>query len=316
MWHRSTFPGWRSILVASASLFAVPQVVAAQLIPVKTVPIAAGDQFMLFPSRNLGMAGVAIALDDPLLDPFVNPAKGSRTPETRLFVAPTLYDVSNDLAVGRSLPVGAQFRTRDWFGALLLSLQELEGPDPGFVPAFEPFPGSPLPQPRVLSESSHDNIYTFAMVGRELQEARISLGASVFWAGLDALEGVELLFPSASRVEQSGDVLDLRVGVAGQLPGERTWEALLVHNRIDMTYEFDRVLVRGGVPALVRAPELDQTNTWGLHLGYVAPLEAEGWRVGAILLQGPPEDPELRVDEHPARPGRYMGVRCGRGDIA
>src|SRR5207249_1794928 len=39
----------------------------AQLIQVKTLPIADGDQWRFFPSANVGMAGVSIALSDTLL---------------------------------------------------------------------------------------------------------------------------------------------------------------------------------------------------------------------------------------------------------
>ena len=43
----------------------------AQVIPLKTVPVATGDQFLLLPSQRLGMGGVSIALDDALLDPSI-----------------------------------------------------------------------------------------------------------------------------------------------------------------------------------------------------------------------------------------------------
>ena len=62
----------RATLVALALL--LPATAPGQLIPIKTVPIAQADQFDLFPSRNLAMGGVSIAIDDPWLDPFVNPA--------------------------------------------------------------------------------------------------------------------------------------------------------------------------------------------------------------------------------------------------
>ncbi len=48
----------------------------AQLIPIRTVPVASGDQFLTVPSGPLGMRGVMIALDDSLADGWVNPAKG------------------------------------------------------------------------------------------------------------------------------------------------------------------------------------------------------------------------------------------------
>ena len=62
----------------------VPTPIASQLISLKTVPVATGDQFLTLPSDKLGMGGVAIALDDAWLDPFVNPAKGSLIEESAL----------------------------------------------------------------------------------------------------------------------------------------------------------------------------------------------------------------------------------------
>src|SRR3970282_1491885 len=68
--------GTRRILLPTLLLMAAPAAIAgplaAQLIPVRSVPVAAGDQFLIYPSRNLAMGGVSVALRDPLLDPFVN----------------------------------------------------------------------------------------------------------------------------------------------------------------------------------------------------------------------------------------------------
>ena len=58
----------------------------AQLISIKTVPVASGDQFLIFPSQKLGMGNVSIAVDDHLLDPFHNPAKGIRNIKTSLYL--------------------------------------------------------------------------------------------------------------------------------------------------------------------------------------------------------------------------------------
>ena len=62
---------WRSLALRATPL-------AAQLIQIKTLPIADGDQWRFFPSANQGLGGVSIALRDSLLDPFDNPAKGAR----------------------------------------------------------------------------------------------------------------------------------------------------------------------------------------------------------------------------------------------
>src|SRR5437773_8512427 len=67
--------GLRAVrLVVPLLCLAAP--VRAQLIPIKTIPIAQGDQFQIFPANNLGMGSVSIALADSLNDPFVNPEIG------------------------------------------------------------------------------------------------------------------------------------------------------------------------------------------------------------------------------------------------
>ena len=76
----------KQVLFIVFLLIFLPMTALAQLISLKTVPIATGNQFRIFPSQNLGMGGVSIAVNDPLLDPFVNPAKGSRIKETVVFV--------------------------------------------------------------------------------------------------------------------------------------------------------------------------------------------------------------------------------------
>lgn len=68
------------VLIMSALLaFATPAF--AQFIDIKTVPIATGEQFLIYPSRNLGFGGLSLAVRDPLGDPFANPAKGSALPD-------------------------------------------------------------------------------------------------------------------------------------------------------------------------------------------------------------------------------------------
>ena len=70
--------GERALRISTLLLMALSRPTPAQLISIKAVPIAQGDQFAIFPSNNFGMGGVSIALADTLLDPCVNPAKGAR----------------------------------------------------------------------------------------------------------------------------------------------------------------------------------------------------------------------------------------------
>src|ERR1043165_7835191 len=67
-----TVPG---ALALSALFLMTAPTLGAQLISIKTVPIAQGDQFDIFPSQHRGMGGVSLALADTLLYPFRNPAQ-------------------------------------------------------------------------------------------------------------------------------------------------------------------------------------------------------------------------------------------------
>src|SRR5438045_8121548 len=93
----------------------------AQLIPIKTIPIAQGDQFQIFPANNLGLGSVSIALSDSVNDPFVNPATGTRVRSARFFGTPTIYSVSRNAGGGRSLPFAILARATVWYGGLALA---------------------------------------------------------------------------------------------------------------------------------------------------------------------------------------------------
>ncbi|GEM_PF-5426942 len=51
-------------------LFGSASITTGQIIPIKTVPLATGNQLLIFPSENLASGGISIATDDALLDPF------------------------------------------------------------------------------------------------------------------------------------------------------------------------------------------------------------------------------------------------------
>src|SRR5437899_13104104 len=108
----------------SSLLLALAGPAAAQLISIKTVPIAQGDQFEIFPSNNLGMGSVSIALADTLRDAFLNPAKGARLGEARFFGAPTAYGISQGAGGGRTLPLAVNAGLAACYGALWTGLPE------------------------------------------------------------------------------------------------------------------------------------------------------------------------------------------------
>ena len=263
---------------------------STQVIPIRTVPIAQGDQFQIFPSNNLGMGSVSIALNDPLQDPFVNPATGARVAAGggRFFSAPTVYSLSQNAGGGRSLPLAAT-------------------------------PGIPGPDTR-----AHGNQYVFAMAGKAWPN-RLSLGASVLWSGLHALDGVDLLYSGSQRVEQSGHALDLRLGLLKEWERGRSLEAVLLHNRFaarhDVTYV--DVVWDPGLQTLVQQARLEQnadrTNTWGLHVKYARPIGTSGWRVGWLTTVNRLSHPKIpnyelaNVPVMPRDPGRSLAYNFGIG---
>ncbi len=306
-------------VAAAVLLLSCPGVATGQLISLKTVPIAAGDQFQLFPSQNQAMGGIDIALNDSLLDPFINPAKGSLLNGALIFASPTLYDVSGDFGSGRSVPLGALVGSSSWYGGFALALQQLEPVNPAFAgPVF----GGPWSPPTVLSQSSANNLYAFGMLGRSLDGKRASIGGSIFWANLEALEGVDLLYAGSQRIEQSGHLLGARVGLFGELSAGQNYEVLLLYNGLDMTHDvtywepIDPLPLPPGQEPFRVEHNKDKTDTWGVHLGYTHPLAAEGWRIGAILTgnyKSHPKIPDYDIMNIPRDPGDSWGFNLGLG---
>jgi len=93
-----------------------------QLITPKTVPIHQDDQFAIFPTARAGMAGVSIALDDTLADPFANPAKATNVRIGRVFTAPFSHGISAGHGCGSTLPVGGVASTGPWAVAGVVAL--------------------------------------------------------------------------------------------------------------------------------------------------------------------------------------------------
>ena len=125
-------------LATGCLLVLLPLTATAQQIPVKTIPVATGNQFMIFPSQNMSMAGVSIALDDPLYDAFVNPAKGINIQGVRFASSPAYYGVSmrdnflDDASSARTLPVGMLLRQGKLFGGAMMAWQEMTRQDNTF----------------------------------------------------------------------------------------------------------------------------------------------------------------------------------------
>lgn len=288
--------------VLAAGLGAIPGSSVAQLIRLQTVPIAAGDQFGIFPSRNQSMGAFSIAIDDSLQDPFINPAAGERIASPLFFSAPMVYTVSEGNGVTRTLPFGALFGSPRWFGGAIAATQQIEVGGQfanDFVP-IDPTSGVELPPRGTLSQKRSTNKYFQGMVGRKFGNGRFALAASAMIADVNMLDGVDQLFANAIDIDEFGHMEDFRIGFSGTFQGDRRLEAVLVHNRFNMTHDVTTVdwmltdsLNGRFTPELNREANLDQTHTWGLHVGYVQPIVDSPWRVGGIVTVNRKQHPKI-----------------------
>ncbi|MFB6230208.1 MAG: hypothetical protein ABEL04_03540 [Salinibacter sp.] len=298
----------------------------AQLVPVKTVPVATGSQFQLHPSHARGMGDVRLAVEDTLGDAFVNPATVARLDGTWAFSAPSHYTITGEDGGARTLSVGVLVNWGRWFGGIGGALQHLSSGSQSLRRA--PFPGprfatTQRPEEfsrRPLRETSAENQYLTLLGGRQLSD-QWALAGEVRWAGLQAMEGVDLMYPGNQGLRQDGHRLDVRVGALREW-GEQSLRVLLLHNRVDMQHDVRRVeYVESETDdepmRRVRwERHHDRTNTWGLHLEYVRPLGSEGWRLGTVLTgnrKAHPKIPNYNLMNIPRDPGTSWASNVGVG---
>ena len=318
--------------VVLASLLAMQATpLAAQLIQIKTLPIADGDQWRFFPSANVGLGGVSIALRDSLLDPFDNPAKGARLSERSkgvFFGSPTVYSVSQNAGGGRTFPIGGIVRSGSTFGGLAVAIQEIDAinPSQNFIqpPTLDVrlVDGTPLPTP---TTPSRQNRFAFATLGHVFERAGLSIGANALWSGLNDVDGVDLLYAGNAGLNQYGGALDVRLGLLKEWSGDRSLEAMVLHDRFGMTQDvtwLDQVWDPNArtIKSQARVDHnVDRTNIWGLHLGYSQPLAASGWRIGGIVttnLMSHPKLPDYQITQVmviPWDPGHSAAYDLGVG---
>jgi hypothetical protein len=299
---------------------------SAQVITIRTAPVAQGDQFDIFPSQNRGMGGVSIAVTDSQLDPFANPAKAARLGGSRFYGSPTLYSVSGNTGGGRTLPLAAFGRAGAWFGGLSVALQEVDASR-----QQQPVFGFPCPECGRLDvsmadfgreEHAYGNTYAFATVGKTFPGSGLSVAGSVSWAGLKGVDGVDLLYTRSAGLRQRGRALDLRLGMTKELRGDRSLEALIVHNRFDATHDvvYLDTFWNPATQQVEQRPRLepnaDRTNVWGLHLEYERPLTSTGWRIGWLATVNRvthPMTPHYDVMSIPGDRGHASAFNVGVG---
>jgi hypothetical protein len=291
---------------------------SAQIIPVRTVPIAEGNQFTFLPSAHRGMANVAIALPDSLLDPFTNPATGARVRRSYVFSSPSVYSLTRSGSSGSTLPLGAFVRGRSVFGAAGFAIQKLNPPRPedggasALAAVFVP----------VAPAEPQSNQYAFALVGSPERGARPALGASVFWSRLKGVEGTELLYPLSQDVDQRADAITFRAGIMKSITPRQSVEAVVVHNRLYAEHDA-RYLEFMWDPATRTAIQrnhvdhnFERTHLWGVQLQHRRILRDSSWTLGATIVANRSHHvtpPPLGVMSVGRTPGESSALNAGLG---
>jgi hypothetical protein len=293
---------------------------AAQSISLKTVPIATGEQYLIFPSRALGMGGLSIAYDDPLRDAFANPARGTRLRGTWLISSPTTYGDGDAANVsGHTLPLAITFGGERWFGTATVALQELATPNRQQFWWIPELADGPL-----LQDDAATNAYLAGSIGRSFDSGRTAVAVSAYRADLDAIDGVGQLYANSADIGQSGTITDLRVGVLRDLGGDRTLEGMVGRSDVDMTHDVVYVTWLPWDDQLPNRPQvtsrtetnLDRTTTWSGSLRYTAPTGDPGVRFGLMLIgntKSHPKIPNYDLVNIPRDPGNSAVFGLGAG---
>lgn len=292
----------------------------AQVIPIRTVPVASGDQFLFLPSTSMAMGGVSLAVDDSLADGWSNPARGIVLGDPVFLGSPTFYGISRNGGSGKTLPVGALLTDGTWFGGLAVALQQIDNASGDRAVFIEPWVRWNGP-PRRLSDSSARNLFAQGFVGRRLGSGPWSMGLGFSTARLGAMDGVDLLYTGADRIDQSGTLGEVKVGLYREGVRDRLG-LVVVHNRVSMTHDVTYIDVTWDtltwIPTITPRLEVneDRSRTWGGRVMYDRDLEAPGWRFGTSFTlnhKSHPKIPNYEIQNIPRDPGITWAYDLGVG---
>ena len=305
----ATIPN-RQHTVTTAALLAclAASPATAQLVTPRTIPVMQDEQFDIYPSSRPGLAGISIAIDDTLSDPFTNPAKATRLKGFTLSTAPYSHSISGNRGGGRTLPVGFLASSGPWALAAVGAMQQLDRAGPTWN--------------RPTSELTATNQYLSGSIARRFDELGLSVGLSATHADLAAVDGVDLLYAGSDRIDQSGSFNDYRLGATKEWEPGHVFELMLLRNTTDMRHDVHfntgiyNPVLRTWTSTAHTDVNLDQTNIWGVHSEYVQPVGTEGWHLGLLGTANHlshPKIPNYVLQNLPRDPGSTNAFNVGVG---
>jgi hypothetical protein len=282
--------------------------IMAQFISVKSLPVSTGDQFLIYPSQNISMAGLNIGFEDKWLDAFNNPANGSDIHNLNLFVLPTFYNTSDNLGGASTLPLTLFLKNNDWFGVISFALQQHEG-----ASINNNFWGQELVN--IHSNRNNSNKYGLISIGKKLSSSNWMVGASFFSAGLGAVDGVDLLYNQSTKIEQDGNIYEFRTGLFYK-DDTSIFETIVLYNTYKMEHNVEYISAPWMSMQRVAEINKDKTNTWGIHLGYKEKPKENKLQIGAIATlnyKSHPKIPNYSIMNIPRDPGDSWCYNFGVG---
>lgn len=281
----------------------------AQLISVKSIPVATGDQFLIFPSKNLSMAGVNIGIEDKWFDVFNNPANESLENNIDIFVLPTFYNTSGNLGGAYTTPITVFLKNNDWFGTASFALQNHKGASI----TSNTWGRNPR---NIRTNRNNSNVYGRVSLGTVLTASNWRVGLSLFISSLNAVGGVDLLYNNSSSIEQEGSIYEFRGGMYYKNK-TTVFEAVALYNIFNMkhTVEYSWPPITS---SFIRPTEInkDKTNTWGLHLKYREKPNDKNMTIGAVATfnyKNHPKIPNYEIMNIPRDPGNSWCFNFGLG---
>ena len=292
------------MLLRISYLFLFISICSSQLISVKSVPLATGSQFDIYPSESFGMGGISIAFDDTYKDPFCNPVCGRKIQKSTVFCLPTFYTDSEQENFNKSLPVALLYRHAEWFSGFCLSLQEINNQSKinnmWWISSEK------------LSSRSRKNHYIHLFAGREVIKHTTYLAGSFFLSDLNAVDGIDYLYTNSTGIEMEGNIHDYRLGLSHIFENHHTVELLLLYHRFNMTHD----VVYFYWPFDDTEKYEDHTNTWGGYLRYLYPFINNSWQIGSIMTMNyktHPKIPNYDLMNIPRDPGDSYAYNFGIG---
>ncbi|HED10367.1 MAG TPA: hypothetical protein ENJ10_06740 [Caldithrix abyssi] len=296
-------------------LFFMPIILSAQFIGIKTLPLASGEQFNLFPSQNESFGGMNIAMTDAWAEAFSNPAKGFKP---GLFLLPSVSAISNSLGGTETVPVAWHFNDKEILGSVMFSWQRLNGAkveQNGFVRPFIDVINSDFKK-----AGSETNKYIYASLARAFGDDTFA-GVSMLYADLKAVSGVDILYPNAESVSQKGDMTEVKTGLHKKT-ADMEWSIQALYRNFEMLQDvtnktwFWNTQTQSYVVESSVTRNLDYTDTWGLHVNYREKVSDAGLTIGTVFTfnwKTHPKIPNYEIMNIPRDPGSSYAYNLGIG---